>query len=161
MKAAALEEISLQGFGRRRDLPFGLGRKPRAYPLRIGIGFVIADMANRFVRPNATPSGRGVAPPLAVTLLPIERSIPAIRGELVPTIGEPQLGVLVSAGFYELEIFAIRHAARSKLERLQINFVARLFIVESKPASRYVTNLVNAFIPRFPRERNPFTRFIV
>src|SRR4051812_35059682 len=130
MKTAALEKISTDRLGGSGYFPFSFRREPRARPLCVGVSFVVAHVANRFVEPNAPPAGQRVIPPLAIALLPVKGRVPRVRGELIPTIREPKLRVLVAAIVDELEILAISHAAGSKLERLQVNLVARLLVVE-------------------------------
>src|SRR5947209_19216356 len=120
MEAAALEEIASYRFRSGRDLPLRFRRQPRTCPLRVGVGFVIADVANRLFGTHGAPSWNCVVPPLAFALLPIEWHVPTIRGELVPAIGKPQCSLRVAAVVHEFEVFAVRDAARCQLEGLQV-----------------------------------------
>src|SRR5438270_11296013 len=145
MEAAALQKIAAHRLCGCGDFPFGFSCEARARPLRVCVGFVIAHVANWFVGLHPAPAGECVIPPLTVALLPIERCGPLICGESIPTVGEPKLRAPVAAVVNEFEIFATAHAAGSKLECLQINFVARLFVIECETGDRRVADLVNTF----------------
>src|SRR3954469_19347350 len=153
MEAATLEKISAHRLGGSGYFPFGFSREPRACPLRVGISLVVANVAYRFIWLDAPPPRQRVIPPLAIALLPVQGGIPAVGGELVPSVGEPKLGMLVAAIADEFEILAIRHAAGSKLEGLQVDVVARLFVIECETCTGCVANLVNAFATRLPLQR--------
>src|SRR3954467_2671867 len=109
MKAAVLEKIAANRIGSRGDFPFGFRREARARPLRVCVGFVIANVTDRFVPLDATPAGECVVPPLTIALLPVQRGIPAVGGELVPSVRQPKLSVLVATIADEFEILAIRY----------------------------------------------------
>ena len=113
-------------------LPLGLGRQARAGPARVGVGLVVADVADRLVRVERPQAGRvkAVQPPSRV--LPVERRLPAAGLHRVPAVGQPQLGPPVAAVGDEGQVLAVGHRPRGELEGVAADAVARAFVVEGE-----------------------------
>src|SRR5437870_4515216 len=108
---------------RRRDFPFFLERKPRAAPSRIRISFVVAHMAHwpggiEFFHP-----AKCELKPSSIALFPIQRRIPALRANHVPSIGEPKLGPAITTITHEFQVLGIRDQRGGDPERPQEHFV--------------------------------------
>src|ERR1035441_10876639 len=88
----ALQQIPRHPARSRRNFPFEFSWESRSRPARKGVGLVIADMTNRLAQFQWLHAFDGVMPPLAIPLLPVQRSAPLIVANAVPAIGEPQLG---------------------------------------------------------------------
>src|SRR5207249_8685414 len=91
VEASALDEVTLRGAGAGSDFPLGLGRQAGAAPVGVGVGFVVADVAERLPRVEGLHAGQGEGPPLAVAALPVERRFPSFARDRGPAVGEPEL----------------------------------------------------------------------
>src|SRR5664280_3221392 len=107
MQAPALQQISRHPARSRRNFPFEFSWESRSRPARKGVGLVIADMSNRFVQVEWLHTLNGVMPPLAIALLPVQRSAQLIVTNAVPAVRKPQLGCAVAVVAYEFEILAV------------------------------------------------------
>src|SRR6056297_1164903 len=79
-----------------RVLPFELRRQALAGPGGEGIGFVVTDMQDRFLRAHRPRAVQRVLEPPGPIPHPVQRGIPALRVYSSPAVGQPQLVALVS-----------------------------------------------------------------
>ena len=87
----------------RGGLPLGLGRQAGARPTREGIRFVPADVADWPVGIECRKAAQRHLPPLAVTLLPVQRRGPALGLHLGPAVRHPQRRGAIPAVAHEVE----------------------------------------------------------
>ncbi len=133
----------------RQRLPFEFGGKPLARPRGVSGGLIETHMRDRLIviKWLCAMQRENIA-----VIQPIERRAPALALFQRPAVGKPEFRPLITAIRDERAIFAIRHRARGKPERLQQNLVTRAFIVEGK-AVAIMTDGDNA-----ARMRDPFER---
>jgi hypothetical protein len=146
MELLAFHQISLDRYPSRRRLPLRFRRQALARPVRKRIRLEIADVAHRRcqqIPQRHQPAQRENLPAPAFAATPIERRFPALAPHCIPTFRQPQLRVRVPAVLHELQILRTIHRPRRQPERLQINFVPRRFVVETKFLSA-VPNLRHA-----------------
>ena len=105
--------------------PFRFGGQARAGPAGVGIGFVEADMAQGGVFVQWLQPMQSKDLPAGVVVLPVQRRVPAFAADLIPTVGQPQLGTLIAAVTDKGEVFAIGHIAAGQGKRLQPDAVTR------------------------------------
>src|SRR5664280_2284043 len=161
MQTPALETVSCHPARSRRNFPFEFSWESRSRPARKGVGLVIADMSNRFVQVEWLHAFDGVMPPLAISLLPVQRSAPLIVANTVPSIRKPQLGCAVTVVAHEFEILTVGHQPGGQAESFQINIVPRTFVVEPE-AVACKTYAVDPFVEAAPlRRRDRGTRWMV
>ena len=78
MKHFGLDEIAFDRTTQRCALPFELCRESRASPVRIRVGFEIADVCDRLGFIDGTKTGEREIPPGAVAFCPVKRRVPAL-----------------------------------------------------------------------------------
>ena len=61
-----------------RAFPFEFGRQTRAGPIRVGVGFKITQMRDRFVRIDLAQTAQRKIPPFTVAFDPIKRCAPIL-----------------------------------------------------------------------------------
>src|SRR5450432_1853172 len=127
-----LNKVSFNRNILRSNLPFGFCGETCICPTCIGIGLIVADMADRFGFINLAQSRERHRPPITIALLPIQRSLPLLRTHGIPAFREPQEGILIAAILYELQVLAICDQARGQLEGLQELPVSWSFIIKRK-----------------------------
>jgi hypothetical protein len=143
MVKAGVDEIACERFLCRRGFPFRFARETRAAPARIGVSFVIAHVAHRrrcLERPQARE--RHLVP-RAFDTRPVERRLPCALLHRAPAVGQPQLGLGITAGFDEFQVFARGHRTRSQAVVAQEHLVARLLVIEGE-GSATVSDLTDA-----------------
>src|SRR5579884_3011129 len=72
--------------------------------------------------------------------LPIQRSLPALLQNSVPSIGQPQLGTAIAAILHELEILAVGNESVLQTKIAEQNFMMGQLVVETES----VTGMTNA-----------------
>ena len=106
-------------------LPFQLGGKARAGPTGVGFGLVITDVADRGVeqlgeRQEAVEREyfpvRGAGLP---GIPPVERRLPALGGDGVPAVRQPEICFRVTAVIDKGEVVANRDEARGAAQMLR------------------------------------------
>src|SRR5262249_14860278 len=108
---------------------------PGTCPARKGVGLVITHVTNRFIRPGPSGSRQGSKGPLAIPLDPVEGSLPSSGLARGPTVGQPQLGPLVTAVVDEGQVLGMGHQPAGKSKTMQEGLVARRFVVEREAVS--------------------------
>src|ERR1035438_2075510 len=106
-------------------------------------------MSNRFAQFQWLHAFDGVMPPLAIALLPVQRSAPLIVANPVPAIRKPQLGRAVAVVAHEFEILAVGHQPGGQAESFQINIVTWTLVVEREAFARK-TYAVDSFVEAAP-----------
>src|SRR5664280_3483126 len=109
-------------------------------------------MSNRFAQFQWLHAFDGVMPPLAIALLPVQRSAPLIVANPVPAIGEPQLGCAVTVVAHEFQILAVGHQPRGQAKSFQVNIVPRTLVVE-REALACKTDAIDPFVEAPPLHR--------
>ncbi len=89
MQSIVLEQIAGGWCIGSSDFPFEFCCEARSGPAGVGVGFVEADVADGFARIYNMLAIQGEVEPLAVALFPVQRGAPGVRGDSVPTVGEP------------------------------------------------------------------------
>src|SRR5664279_4967321 len=130
MQMTALQQISRYPARSRRNFPFEFSWESRSRPARKGVSLVIADMSNRFAQFQWLHAFDGVMPPLAIALLPVQRSAPLIVANPVPAVRKPQLGCAVTVVAHEFQILAVGHQPGGHAESFEIHIVTRTLVVE-------------------------------
>jgi len=131
---AALGEVPLDRRLGGRDLPLGLGREASAGPMGIGVGLVVADVADGLAGLNGAHAGQRHLPPGPVLLLPVQRRLPAILLDGRPAVGEPEFGTPIAAIGDERQVLGACHRAGGEREAVDERLVARALIVEGELA---------------------------
>src|SRR5664279_449978 len=149
MQMTALQQISRHPARSRRNFPFEFSWESGSRPARKGVGLVIADVTNRLAQFQWLHTLNGVMPPLAIALLPVQRSAPLIVANPVPAVRKPQLGGAVSVVAYEFEILAVDHQPRGQAKSFQINIVPRTLVVE-REALACKTDAIDPFVEAPP-----------
>ena len=130
MQRATLKKIALHSTSLRGNFPLRLGRQSCSRPAGKRIRLVVTHMAHRLFGANRPHAVQRVMPPLAVALLPIQRSAPLVRARAVPAVRQPQCWRFIPAAAHELQILAVGHQPRRQPKRLQIYVVPRALVVE-------------------------------
>src|SRR5689334_16000020 len=104
-------------------LPLRLGRKSLAGPGGVRVGFVVADVADRQAGVDRPGAVQGVLEPDPVEVEPVERRVPALRLDLRPAVGEPELRAPVATVGHEREPLAVGDQAVGQPVRLQVDLV--------------------------------------
>ena len=78
MKPLGLYEVAVDLDFRRGAFPFKFCWQPGAGPVRVGVGFEITEMRDRFVWVDLAQTGQSKIPPFAVPLDPIKRGAPVL-----------------------------------------------------------------------------------
>src|SRR4051812_49196558 len=97
MEPLALHEVARDRQSGRGSLPLGLGGQARPRPAGVGVGLVVADVADRLGGRDGAQAGEGLHDPDTVALLPVERRVPTLSVYRVPAIRQPELWPLVAA----------------------------------------------------------------
>ena len=113
-------------------LPFRLRGQAGPRPARERVRLVITDMADRLRRVELPHPCQRYRQPLSVLFLPVERAFPSSIQPRRPTLGQPQLGPLVTAVNHEHAIFGIGHRPVCQRERLHENPMPRRFVIVGK-----------------------------
>src|SRR4051812_22646176 len=110
MESAGFEEVPFDGLRGGRHFPLGLVRQAGASPARVRVSFVIADVTDGFVeieRLNARGGENADRSVRARFELPVERRVPSLGVQGVPSVGQPKLGARISTVAHELEILSV------------------------------------------------------
>src|SRR5579859_3997722 len=128
----ALHEIALDWQPVRRHLPLRLGRQARARPTRVGVGLIVADVADRLRRVDRAQAVQRHLVPAVVAALPIERRVPALLLDRPPAIREPELRARIATLLHEAQILTVGDQAVGKAEGIEELAVARPLVVEGE-----------------------------
>ncbi len=112
------------------DLPFHFGRHVLAGPARVGVGLVVADMADRGVRIDRLQAAEGHDLPGAVDLPPVAGGLPVLAGGGRETVHQPQCRGAVAAIGHEGHPLAVGDEIARQLHRADQRAVRRLLVVE-------------------------------
>src|SRR5436190_22534717 len=112
MEQFAFDEISFDGTIRCRAFPFELRRETCTRPVGVCVRFEITDMRDRLRFIHATITGQREVPPIAITLDPVKRGLPALFIQRHPSEGQPEFRAAVTVAFDKGNVLAIRHWPR-------------------------------------------------
>src|SRR5262249_24107514 len=90
-----------------RHFPLYLGWQTLPRPTGISLGFVIAHVGHRGMRPHFPPTCQRHGVPRTIELLPIERSLPALTLHGVPAVGQPVPKIVIATVVYKGEVFSV------------------------------------------------------
>jgi len=110
--------------------PFRFGRQPRLVPPRAGVGFVIAEVADRRMRIQRAPAAQGVF--TLQVVVPVQRVLPAFGLAQGPAFTEPPARIAVAAGVDEGAVLAVAERAISECVCRQQHAMRRRFVVVGK-----------------------------
>src|SRR5206468_10596122 len=98
--------------------------------------------------------------PLAIMLFPIERRLPILLLDFLPTGGIPPAKILITAGVNKFEIVFIAHGSAVEQEVLQKDLMFRLLVIERESERRHLLERPHPLKRRHPLERpHPCGRF--
>src|SRR5690349_17370764 len=112
MKASGFEKITRDTFRTCGNLPFGFSRKANPGPVRVGICFVVADVADWFVKGEWLYARCRICLPISPLFFPIERRVPALSVNDVPTVRKPQFRTGVTTVFDEFQVLSVGNGTR-------------------------------------------------
>src|SRR5690606_39141305 len=116
--------------------PLALGRQPRPRPARVSIRLVVAYVDDRSGLDERAHASQGVLEELPVRLDPVERGANPLALNEIPSVGEPQLRPLVAPVLHEREILRVRRQPIGESERLEVDAMARSFVVVRETIAR-------------------------
>ena len=128
-----IEEVPPRRRAGGHRLPLRLGGEPATRPPCIGVGLVVADVADGLTRVHELRTPQGEQPPVVHHGGPVQGGFPVLGPSRGPTVGQPQLGAVVAAVGHEGQPVAARHGLVGQGERLQPDGVAWEFVVEPEP----------------------------
>src|SRR3954471_166883 len=97
MKTFRFDKVALPCAAFRRPLPFKFRGKTSTRPIRVSVGFEIAQVSDRFRLVNRPEARQRKIPPFAVTFRPVERRLPALLVNGGPAKGKPIFRTPVAA----------------------------------------------------------------
>ena len=124
-------------------LPLEFGRQALVRPPRERVGFEVADVRDGCCAFDRLQPFQRHRQPLAVALLPVERSLPALAIDRRPAVGEPQRGRAIAAVSHELQPFRVGHQPVGEAAWVDQHIVLRRLVVPGK-ADAAVTNRADA-----------------
>ena len=132
MEAAALDEVALHRDFLCRALPLHLRGQAVTGPAGERIRLVEAHVTDGVGGAHLLEPGKSEVEPLVIHLFPVQRRLPALAAHHAPSVGQPQVGPLVSVLAQKRQELGVVHRSGGQPEGPDEGLVPGSFVVEGE-----------------------------